>query len=62
MIRYISADQLAARYGVNRSTIWRWASARNGTFPKPVKLGEQTTRWKLEDVERYDAEREGVVA
>lgn len=62
MTRYISAAQLAERYGVDRSTVWRWAARESSGFPKPVKLSEQCTRWKLEDIERYDAEREAEVA
>ena len=36
MVRYISAEQLAERYSVDRSTIWRWAA--RGALPRPVKL------------------------
>lgn len=56
MIRYISADDLAARYGVNRSTIWRWSV--RGILPKPVKISEQCTRWNLEEIEQRDAKRD----
>lgn len=27
-----------------------WAKVKNGTFPKPVKLGPRTTAWKVEDI------------
>lgn len=54
--RYISDVQLAERYGVHRATIWRWAQA--GHFPKPIQITPGTTRWKLEEVERHDRERE----
>lgn len=33
---------------VSRST-W-WAGVRTGRFPKPVKLGERITAWKVEDI------------
>ena len=56
MTRYISASQLAERYGVDKSTVWRWAQRQ--ILPAPVKLSEQTTRWKLDEIERRDAERE----
>ena len=33
---FINDVQAAARYGVSRTTPWRWAS--EGNFPKPIKL------------------------
>ena len=56
MTKYISADQLADRYGVNRSTIWRWT--KRGLLSKPVRLSDQCTRWRLDEIEKLDAERE----
>ena len=53
---YVSVTQLARRYSVDRSTIWRWV--QRGTLPQPFRLSEQTTRWKLEEIEQRDAERE----
>ncbi len=53
---YVSVTQLARRYSVDRSTIWRWV--QRGSLPQPVRLSEQTTRWKLDEIERRDAERE----
>lgn len=45
--------QLAARYGVGRATIWRWA--QNGRIPQPVKLSPGCTRWRLADLEEWEA-------
>ena len=56
MTRYISAGQLAERYGVDKSTVWRWA--QRNILPAPVKLSEQCTRWKLDEIDQRDAERE----
>ena len=56
MTKYISASQLAERYGVDKSTVWRWAQRE--ILPAPVKLSEQCTRWRLDEIERRDAERE----
>lgn len=53
---YLTVEQVAARLGVSRDSIWRWK--RNGTFPKAVKLGGRTTRWKLADVEAWEASRQ----
>ena len=33
---------------VSRST-W-WAGIRSGRYPKPVKLGERITAWRVEDI------------
>ncbi len=49
---YLSVDQVAARFGVSKDSIWRWK--RNGGFPAPVKLGGTTTRWRLTDIERWE--------
>jgi len=49
--------QLAEKFSVSRATIWRWVA--NGKFPKPVKLSEGCTRWRLSDVEAFETERAG---
>ncbi|AOY65780.1 AlpA family phage regulatory protein [Xanthomonas perforans] len=43
-------DNLAipALIPVSRST-W-WAGVRSGRYPKPVKLGERCTAWRVEDI------------
>jgi len=33
---------------ISRST-W-WAGVKSGRFPKPIKLTERTSRWKLSDI------------
>jgi len=53
---WLTVKHLAIRYGVSVPTIWRWA--RETDFPKPVKLGPSATRWKLSDLEAWEAERE----
>lgn len=45
---YASAKRLAELLETTPSTIWRWS--RNGRLPKPYRLGEGTTRWKIEEV------------
>lgn len=54
--RYLSDKGISDRYAVCRQTIWRWV--RNGQFPSPVKING-ATRWKLADLERWEAEQEG---
>ena len=55
--RYVSDKYLAERYKVSRATPWNWAKA--GTFPRPKKIGPNTTRWDLDEVERHEAEQGG---
>lgn len=52
---YLTVKQLAARFSVSVPSIWRWT--RETDFPKPIKLTSNCTRWKLEDVEAWEAER-----
>ncbi|GGG65650.1 hypothetical protein GCM10011415_10540 [Salipiger pallidus] len=49
---YLSVEQVASRFGVSKDSIWRWK--REGEFPAPVKLGGNTTRWRLADIEDYE--------
>ena len=49
------APARTGRLPVSQATVWRWVKL--GEFPKPVRLGPQTTAWRLEDVERWEAER-----
>lgn len=50
--QYLSDKTVAARYDVSRPTVWRWT--RHGKFPKPVKLNNGSTRWKLSDLEKWE--------
>ncbi len=40
--------------GLSRSTIWR--KVREGTFPRPVMIGERTPVWAEPDIARYQEE------
>lgn len=53
---YLSDNQLATSYGVHRTTLWRWAK-NDPSFPKPVKLGPQVSRWKLSEIEAWEKAR-----
>lgn len=46
---YLSDVVLAARFGVHRTTVWRWANV-DPSFPRPISLSPGCTRWKLSDV------------
>lgn len=54
--KYSSDLQLAERYGVHRKTIWRWA--KTGVLPQPVQISPGCTRWRADEIEQRDAERE----
>lgn len=47
---YLSDRDLSRKYGVSRSTIWRWV--KEGRLPEPVKISPGTTRWPLSAVEK----------
>lgn len=51
---FLSDTQIAARYGVHRSTPWRWVKT-DQAFPKPVMLTPGCTRWRLRELETWEA-------
>lgn len=51
---FLSVNQVANRYGVGRSTIWRWVAG--GRLPRAVALSPGCKRWKLTDLEHFEAE------
>ncbi len=53
---YFADTQLAARYGVHRSTIWRWVKT-DPNFPDPIVFSSGCTRWKLSEVEAWESRR-----
>lgn len=50
---YASDQQVARRYGVHRSTPWRWLKT-DPDFPKPIILSPGCTRWKLSEIEAWE--------
>ncbi|WP_204245707.1 helix-turn-helix transcriptional regulator [Paracoccus marcusii] len=53
---YLSDKQVASRYNVTRPTVWRWVKA-DPTFPKPISLSPGCTRWRLDEIESWEAAR-----
>lgn len=49
---FLKDVDLAARFGVSRVTIWRWA--REGRLPSPVRLGPGSTRWRRTEIEQWE--------
>lgn len=58
--RFLSDKSVAARYEFSRASTWRLTKA--GKLPKPIKLTNGSTRWKLSDLEAWEAKQEGGLA
>jgi prophage regulatory protein len=54
---YLRLADVRTRYRVSRSTIWKWAASPETGFPKPIKLGANTTCWKLADLLAWEQSR-----
>jgi prophage regulatory protein len=52
---YIRQRQLLDQLPFSAATLWR--NVGNGSFPKPVKLSERVTAWRVQDVEHWKAHR-----
>lgn len=52
--KYLRDTDLAARFNVSRNTIWRW-KRESPEFPRPVYLSPGSARWKLSEVEAWEA-------
>ncbi len=50
---FVRQKQLLAIIPISPATLWRKVKA--GTFPKPVKLSERCTAWRVEDARLYMA-------
>jgi prophage regulatory protein len=59
-VLYIRIAQLIKLIPVSRASIWR--KVKDGTFPKPVKLGDRITAWDMKDIEAWLTERHEEVA
>lgn len=55
---YLRLADMRARYRVSGSTIWKWAADPKSGFPKPVKLGANTTAWCLAELLAWEAARQ----
>lgn len=52
---YLTVRQVAEQLGVSTDSIYRWK--RHGEFPAAVKLGPGSVRWRLADVQAWEATR-----
>lgn len=51
---FLTVRQVAERLAVSVPTVWRWTRERDD-FPKPQRLGPAATRWRLADLEAWEA-------
>ena len=52
----LDVKQLAGLLGIHERTVRRLAAmaeAGHGDFPRPLRIGPKTVRWRLADVEAY---------
>jgi prophage regulatory protein len=49
--RMLRLPEVAALTSVSRPTIYRWIAA--GTFPAPVRLGENTVAWRSDVLQEW---------
>ena len=55
-VQLLAVRQLAAALGIHERSCWRLtaqAEAGQGIFPKPLRIGPKTIRWRLVDVQAY---------
>lgn len=52
---YLSARDLAKRFSVSPAAVWGWTS-REG-FPQPIRFTAGCSRWRLSDVQAWEASR-----
>jgi predicted DNA-binding transcriptional regulator AlpA len=53
--KFYSAKYLAERWGIHHLTILKWVS--RGHLPRPVRLGENTSRWPGSVIESFERQR-----
>lgn len=55
--RYLSVQDVARRYAISIQTVWRHTK-QNPAFPKPIKILNGTTRWRMSDILSFELARQ----
>jgi predicted DNA-binding transcriptional regulator AlpA len=50
--RLVRPKDACLMLGITAPTLWRWSRERED-FPKPIKLGEATTAWRVSELEAF---------
>ncbi len=50
--KFLRLPEVEDRTGKSKSTIW--AAIKNGTFPKPIKLGPRAVGWLESEIEAHN--------
>lgn len=53
---YLNDKQVAERFGISRVTVWRWRKT-DAAFPAPITLSPGCVRWRLVDIEVWEASK-----
>lgn len=54
-IDLISPRQVQKRLSIPQSTLYRWIA--EGNFPRPIKIGERRTAFRVSDIEKWLEEK-----
>jgi predicted DNA-binding transcriptional regulator AlpA len=56
VMQLVDVRYVAEILGIHARSVWRLAAmaeAGQGNFPKPLRIGSKTVRWRLLDIETY---------
>ncbi|WP_407650546.1 helix-turn-helix transcriptional regulator [Halomonas piscis] len=51
---FLTARQVADRLAISIPTVWRWSRERSD-FPKPHRIGPASSRWRVAELETWEA-------